>query len=239
MLSDFVGSRKDSRGSTALGSWNMRRCYRKRLALLERAGGLPEKCVEVGPGEGHFARLCCAAGIAYRGIERSPALCERLVKEGFDVALGSAPPLPFAEASCDAVILMTVLEHMPTYDLGHALLREANRILRPGGRLVLEVPDLVRCGIAFYAWDYTHSLPMTRPRIEQMLFDTGFEMMSFTRFAASISSRVARWVFDLVGIFVHSRLVYFLAESFGVASLVYAYSKTFQPSMFVVAKRAD
>ncbi len=52
---------------------------------------------------------------------------------------GNAAALPFADASFDWVLLLDVLEHLPNAE--HAL-HEAARVLRPGGRLALQVPFL-------------------------------------------------------------------------------------------------
>jgi SAM-dependent methyltransferase len=49
-----------------------------------------------------------------------------------------AAPLPFADASLDAVVCHDVLEQLPDPD---ALLAEVCRVLRPGGRLVLGHSD--------------------------------------------------------------------------------------------------
>ena len=49
-----------------------------------------------------------------------------------------ADPLPLADGSMDVVFSHDVLEQLPDPD---ALLREAYRVLRPGGRLVLGHPD--------------------------------------------------------------------------------------------------
>lgn len=51
--------------------------------------------------------------------------------------LGTAEHLPVATASCDAVILQAVLEHVLDPD---ASLRHVRRALRPGGRIHVEVP---------------------------------------------------------------------------------------------------
>jgi uncharacterized protein YbaR (Trm112 family) len=51
--------------------------------------------------------------------------------------VGVAEALPVRDRSCDGVILQAVLEHVEHADL---TLREIRRVLRPGGRLLVEVP---------------------------------------------------------------------------------------------------
>lgn len=53
--------------------------------------------------------------------------------------------LPFDEGSVEAVYLANVLEHFRYPDEAGALLAEARRVLRPGGRIRIVVPDIERC----------------------------------------------------------------------------------------------
>lgn len=51
---------------------------------------------------------------------------------------GSADALPFPDASFDTVLCTQVLEHVPKPD---AVLEECARVLRPGGTLIVSVPQ--------------------------------------------------------------------------------------------------
>ncbi len=52
--------------------------------------------------------------------------------------LASAEQLPFTDASFDAVLLLDVLEHVVDQ---HAVIHEVQRVLKPGGTLMLSVPN--------------------------------------------------------------------------------------------------
>ena len=59
--------------------------------------------------------------------------------DGAEIGIqGSADALPFADLSFDTIVVSQVLEHVPDW-LG--VLAEISRTLRPGGRLVLTVPN--------------------------------------------------------------------------------------------------
>lgn len=54
--------------------------------------------------------------------------------------LATVPPLPFPDASADAIYMGHLLEHFE-YAEGQALLAECYRVLAPGGTLTVVVPD--------------------------------------------------------------------------------------------------
>jgi predicted SAM-dependent methyltransferase len=58
-----------------------------------------------------------------------------------DVVADLSKPLPFAEGEADLIYAAHVLEHFPT-DVVPLLLADWRRVLRPGGLLLVAVPDL-------------------------------------------------------------------------------------------------
>ena len=69
-----------------------------------------------------------------------------VVVDNFDV---QSAPWPYPEAHFDAVLFCEMLEHLHTDPLG--VLAEINRILRPGGLLLLTTPNISGCHSVEYA----------------------------------------------------------------------------------------
>ena len=75
-------------------------------------------------------------------------------------------PLPLPEASVDAVFLVEVVEHVDDNYL-EPILREMQRVLRPGGRLVVTTPNAEdlgaamrlcpECGAIFHEWQHVRT----------------------------------------------------------------------------------
>jgi len=64
------------------------------------------------------------------------------------VQLNATKPMGFEDNTFDYVFTEHVIEHMP-YESGVAMLKEINRVLKPGGKLRISCPDL-RFLIALY-----------------------------------------------------------------------------------------
>jgi SAM-dependent methyltransferase len=80
---------------------------------------------------------------------------------------GDGNALPFATGSADCVLLSEVLEHVPRPE---NLLREAARVLRPGGRVLLTVPFMAPLHqLPYDYWRFTHE------GLRRMLADAGLE----------------------------------------------------------------
>lgn len=110
---------------------------RSRIRLLRR--WLPRGTVlEVGTGHGAFA-LRLAEHYRVIGMDLDPAVVGRAFA-GTPVmgVAGSAYELPVPDGAVDAVVLFDVLEHLA--DTARAV-AELRRVLRPGGLLLMSVPN--------------------------------------------------------------------------------------------------
>lgn len=122
-------------------SWLTRLVIRLRQELsfhyIPRAEGNLE-ILDVGCGSGAFLDTMRRLGWRTSGVEPVARPREVARAKGHDVRGGTAEELPFDDASFDVVYLSHVLEH--TYSPRRAL-GESRRVLRPGGALVLAVPN--------------------------------------------------------------------------------------------------
>jgi len=99
---------------------------------------------------------------------------------------GSTFHLPFRDATFAAAVSSQVIEHVP-YD--RALFRELNRVLRPGGILVIGTPDYARVEWRVIEWFYKLLLPgaygadhvthYTRHRLLEELALAGFAIRQY------------------------------------------------------------
>jgi ubiquinone/menaquinone biosynthesis C-methylase UbiE len=102
-----------------------------RLAL---SGAPGRRLADVGGGTGNYAAALQREGWETVVIDRSPEMLARAREKGLETICADAQRLPLADASFDAAMLVSMLHHVedPAAALG-----EAQRILRPGGRLAV------------------------------------------------------------------------------------------------------
>lgn len=95
--------------------------------------------LDVGCGTGLNARHLMVKGHKVTGIDISPVAIEKFVAAGLDGRVCDiSERLPFDDGSFDLVFASEVIEHLADTD---AFLSELNRVLKPGGMLVLSTPN--------------------------------------------------------------------------------------------------
>jgi SAM-dependent methyltransferase len=153
------------------------------LALLPEVIG--RSGLDLGCGEGHSSRLLARRGATMTAVDIAPTFI-RLAREeeereplGIDYRVASALALPFSDGAFDFLVAFMSLMDIP--DLAGAL-REAYRVLRPGGFLQLGITHpcfdtplrgWVRDGagrkVAYECGDYFSNL---QGRVDDWLFST-------------------------------------------------------------------
>jgi SAM-dependent methyltransferase len=135
---------------------------------------LPQKAdfrlLDVGCGAGNMIHHLREYG-QVKGLEIDPRPVRVARERGYDVELFDATrPMPFAEASFDAVTALDVIEHNQD-DL--AILAESHRLLKPGGHLIITVPAFM------WLWSHNdeinaHVRRYTGAELRQKLAQSGF-----------------------------------------------------------------
>ena len=159
------------------------------MALRARKLGVPPpgaRLLDVGCGYGDFILACRARGWSVVGAaqEASPIFAWKEMLGLEVVTVDALAALP--DASFDVITLWHVFEHLAD---PRALLTEARRLLKPGGRLLIEVPNYGgwhgRLGGA--AWHHLdvprHLLHFDRGTLASMLSSAGLEPEHWSTFS--------------------------------------------------------
>lgn len=116
-----------------------RKEFERRLDTLERHVGQPGHLLDVGCGVGHFLDTARRRGWTVTGLDIS-ASASRAAQQAYSihVEVGTLEQCHVTPGSYDAVTLWDVIEHIrrPVENV-----RAANRLLRPGGVLVMKTPN--------------------------------------------------------------------------------------------------
>ena len=108
--------------------------YASELAAVRELWPANADRLEIGVGMGHFA-----APLGIRsGVEPSAAMRQRAIERGIQAGNGLAERLPFPDGRFDAALMVTTICFVA--DSAQSL-REAFRVLRPGGGLVAGFVD--------------------------------------------------------------------------------------------------
>jgi SAM-dependent methyltransferase len=143
---------------------------------LRRAGVTPPGAVlEIGFGDGRFLRYAQSRGYRCSGVEISDEAVATLKEAGIDARVGTLAA--FAESSFDLVAAFDVFEHMTPTELLETL-RQAHRVLRPGGRLLARFPNAASpFGAVNQFGDITHLTALSAQSFGQLGEVAGFRLL--------------------------------------------------------------
>jgi len=133
MAAHYAEGREEQR----LRGWGRLEFERTRELLAPRLPPPPSVVVDVGGGPGAYAQWLAGLGHEVHlldPIELHVAQA-RAAAHTLDAQVGDARRLPYADASADVVLLLGPLYHLTDVTDRERALREARRVLRPGGLL--------------------------------------------------------------------------------------------------------
>jgi 2-polyprenyl-3-methyl-5-hydroxy-6-metoxy-1,4-benzoquinol methylase len=152
-------------------------CQTRLLELIWERNALPRRgrILDIGPGKGLYTKLFLQWGMKVSCVDIDSSLRDFYIGLGCDfekVDLRSET-LPHGDETFDAIWCSHVIEHLrdPV-----AFLAECNRVLRPGGHLVLRTPDVKKMGFDFWD-DPTHVQPYTLMSLGNILVLAGFRLI--------------------------------------------------------------
>jgi ubiquinone/menaquinone biosynthesis C-methylase UbiE len=127
-----------------LASGGRRIEFLRMWALLERhMPAPPSQVLDIGGGAGVYALPLAAAGYEVHlvdpvplHIQQASAASEAAAAPLASIALGDARDVQAAAASCDVVLLLGPLYHLTSREDRVTALREARRVVRPGGLVI-------------------------------------------------------------------------------------------------------
>jgi SAM-dependent methyltransferase len=149
------------------------RLWERRLRVVAAATSGRGRLLDLGCATGDFLVAARDAGWQVQGTEFSPAGARAAAARGLDVTAGEVWDAALPTASFDAITAWHVLEHARD---PRRVLEECRRLLRPGGALILAVPNVDE---RFFRLAYR----LARGRPER-LFDPGDREVHLFHFSA-------------------------------------------------------
>jgi ubiquinone/menaquinone biosynthesis C-methylase UbiE len=173
-----------------------------RRIVLRLLGDGPGRLIDIGCGGGAHAAALAERGWTVTGVDVSPAQLELARARGIEVVEADASAVPFEDGSFDAAFSM--FTHTDVDDFP-AMLREAARVLRPGGSFVYL--GVHPCFVGPHAFVHGRDVPELHPGYR----DTSYRTEAPGIWSDGIRAKVGAWHLPL-GVFLQA----FLDAGFGL-----------------------
>jgi SAM-dependent methyltransferase len=228
-----------SKSLTKKAKW---RRIRKMLGPVNDGIGL-----DIGSDSGVISYLLRQRGGEWYSVDADPVAVESIRSlVGDQVYLMEDASLPFNDESFDVIVIVDMLEHL---EQDHAFVRECHRVLKPSGRLIVNVPHYKRFSalrglrllVGLTDAEHGHVRPgYTAPQLFSLLKD-GFdvqEIETYSRFFVELGDTFIRLGTKLMdrsgragkkGRIVDEQLMRSLGKAFRAYAVVY-------PALWLVAQ---
>jgi 2-polyprenyl-3-methyl-5-hydroxy-6-metoxy-1,4-benzoquinol methylase len=156
------------------------RTFAKSLREIEKLYPQRGRLLDVGTAGGSFLSVAKKAGWDVAGCEPNRWLCEWGNKHyGLKIKPGTIFDMKLQDISFDVLTLWDVLEHTPD---PKATLKECSRVLKPGGMLVVNYPDIssLIARLMGRRWVFllsVHLYYFTPETLRKMLEELGFRVI--------------------------------------------------------------
>lgn len=146
--------------------------------------GRQVNALDLGCGRGEWLELLTEHGLDAYGIDMDSGMLAACYERGLRVDLKDALSAlrESASGSVDVISAFHVVEHIPFDDL-RSLAREAMRVLRPGGLLILETPnpENLSVGSSSFYMDPSHERPIPSQLLDFVVEHSGFQRTKVLR----------------------------------------------------------
>jgi ubiquinone/menaquinone biosynthesis C-methylase UbiE len=161
--------------------YGLRAVSEHELSIVDRRLGVVRggRVLDVGVGTGRFARMLIQRGADVIGIDLAPEMlnvCAQNEPRARLVQARLGSPLPFANGSFDHAICIRVMKYLDDWVFA---LGELRRVVRSGGRVILEVAN--RRSLARWGYSGMPIRLMTARETAQLLDLNGFRVQAIDR----------------------------------------------------------
>ena len=164
--------------------------FAKNLKLINKYAPKKGRILDIGTAGGSFLYVAKKDGWEVHGVEPNKWMAQWGKKHyGIEIKPGDIFSNKYPDKYFDVVTLWDVLEHVPDAD---KTLKEINRILKPGGLLVVNYPDIGSwiARVLKRKWMFllsVHLYYFTRRTIKLMLKKNGYEILKIKPHFQSLS----------------------------------------------------
>ncbi|MHB8405660.1 MAG: class I SAM-dependent methyltransferase [Gammaproteobacteria bacterium] len=174
----YVQTRDTPLAPDTLAGFKPRLPYLRQLVRKHFPSDRDAAILELGCGHGALLHVLAQAGYAYtQGVDTSPeqvAAAQKLGIEGVEQGDVMAKLHSTGGSSLDVVVAFDVIEHFTKPELIF-LVDEVRRVLKPGGRWIIHVPNAESpFGARIRYSDITHEQAFTHTSLAQLLLASGF-----------------------------------------------------------------